>query len=164
MITQTFLERFMDDSLLMTDEECGRYAKLLSLQYKFGRLDKSVFFMTCKETDRNILEEFICIDNVYYHEVLDKELERVKAYSDSRRKNRMTKRAMSKTKKVYPGKEAPEDWVEPTLKEIQGYCIEQRNGVNAVDFLNFWTTKDWIKGGKHVSNWKALCGEWARNK
>ena len=53
----------------------------------------------------------------------------------------------------------------PTIEEIQKYCDERKNGINANAFYDFYESKDWMVGKNKMKDWKACIRTWeSRNK
>ena len=43
----------------------------------------------------------------------------------------------------------------PTIEQIQEYCIERNNGINAEAFYDFYESKNWYVGKNKMSDWIA---------
>ena len=51
----------------------------------------------------------------------------------------------------------------PTLEEVQAYCIERENSVDAAHFLDYYAANGWVQGkGKPIKDWKACVRTWER--
>lgn len=50
----------------------------------------------------------------------------------------------------------------PTLLEIQTYCKERQNTVDASKFFNFYESKGWMVGKNKMKNWKAAIHTWEK--
>ena len=48
----------------------------------------------------------------------------------------------------------------PTLSEVQAYCAERNNNVDAETFVNFYQSKDWYVGKNKMKDWKAVIRTW----
>ena len=53
-----------------------------------------------------------------------------------------------------------EKFTKPTINEIQEYCTERNNSVNAESFFNFYESKDWYVGKNKMKDWKAAIRTW----
>ena len=53
-----------------------------------------------------------------------------------------------------------ERFVKPTIEEIEEYCKERNNGIDAVMFYNFYESKDWMVGKNKMKDWKACIRTW----
>ena len=72
-----------------------------------------------------------------------------------------------KTDSVEPGEEerkkvAPkkERFKPPTVQEVQDYCNERQNGIQAYTFVNFYQSKGWKVGNQPMKDWKAAVRTW----
>ena len=76
----------------MTDEEVGKYIRLLCLQHQKGHLKEKDMLNICKEFNEDIFSKFKKDDEGnYYNERLEYESNKRKEYSESRRNNRRKK-------------------------------------------------------------------------
>lgn len=57
-----------------------------------------------------------------------------------------------------------ERFVKPTIEEIEEYCKERNNGIDAVLFYNFYESKNWYVGKTKMVNWKNCIITWERNR
>lgn len=56
-------------------------------------------------------------------------------------------------------------FIPPTPEEVQQYCIERCNGINAQNFIDFYNAKGWMVGKNKMKDWKAAVRTWEnRNK
>lgn len=53
-------------------------------------------------------------------------------------------------------------FTKPKIEEIQQYCIERNNGINAEAFYDFYESKNWYVGKNKMSDWKACVRTWER--
>lgn len=51
-------------------------------------------------------------------------------------------------------------FVPPTLEEVQAYCVERKNNVDAQRFIDFYTAKGWLVGKNKMKDWKACVRTW----
>ena len=83
---------FLSGTMLMTDEEIGQYIKLICLQHQKGHLKEKDILNICKTHNEEIFSKFkIDEEGNYYNERLETEINKRKAYSESRRNNRKKK-------------------------------------------------------------------------
>ena len=83
---------FLSGTMLMTDEEVGKYIILLCLQHQKGHLKEKDMLNICKEFNEDIFSKFKKDDEGnYYNERLEYESNKRKEYSESRRNNRRKK-------------------------------------------------------------------------
>lgn len=52
------------------------------------------------------------------------------------------------------------NFAKPTIDEIQQYCSERNNGINAEAFYDFYESKDWYVGKNKMKDWKACIRTW----
>ena len=53
----------------------------------------------------------------------------------------------------------------PTVDEIQAYCDERLNGIDAQQFFDYYEARGWKYGtGKPMVDWKAAVRTWERNR
>lgn len=55
-------------------------------------------------------------------------------------------------------------FVVPTLDEVKLYCLERKNNINAENFIDFYTSKNWYIGKNKMKDWKACVRTWERNR
>jgi hypothetical protein len=74
----------------MTDEQVGRYIRLMCLQHQKGHLSESVVLSVMGgEIDKEVIGKLKRDDDgLYYNERLDEEMSKRRKYSESRAKNR----------------------------------------------------------------------------
>lgn len=63
--------------------------------------------------------------------------------------------APARTRKVF---------VPPTADEVRAYCAERGNGIDADDFVDFYTGKGWFVGKNKMVDWKAAVRTWERGR
>lgn len=59
-----------------------------------------------------------------------------------------------------PKKEA---FKKPTLEEVQAYCEERHNGVDAERFFNYYESVGWRVGKNPMKDWRAAVRTWERS-
>lgn len=81
---------FLTGTYTMTDEQVGKYIRLLCLQHQRGHLLENHMVSVCKTYDEAIYGKFIQDDEGrYYNERLEQEVEKRVKFNDSRRLNGM---------------------------------------------------------------------------
>ena len=89
---------FLSGTMLMTDEELGKYIRLLCLQHQQGYLSKED--IESFNLSKRVLDKFKKDENGnYFNERLSIEITKRKAYSESRRQNRKKKETKEKDMK-----------------------------------------------------------------
>ena len=51
----------------------------------------------------------------------------------------------------------------PTLEEVEEYCKERNNNINAQKFIDFYESKGWKVGKTPMKDWKACIRTWEGN-
>lgn len=51
----------------------------------------------------------------------------------------------------------------PTLEEVEAYCFERNNNVDAQSFIDFYSAKGWMIGKNKMKDWKAAVRTWEKN-
>lgn len=93
---------FLSGTMLMTDEEIGQYIKLICLQHQKGHLKEKDMLNICKTYNEDIFSKFKKDEEGnYYNERLENEVNRRKAYSESRRNNRKKKDIKEEKNETY---------------------------------------------------------------
>lgn len=52
---------------------------------------------------------------------------------------------------------------QPTLEEVQAYCIERQNSVDAERFIDYYTSNGWKVGKNPMKDWKSAVRTWERS-
>lgn len=55
-------------------------------------------------------------------------------------------------------------FVKPTLSEIEQYCIERNNNINAAQFYDHYESNGWKVGKNSMKDWKAAVRTWERSE
>lgn len=50
----------------------------------------------------------------------------------------------------------------PTLEEVQAYCLERQNNVDAERFIDYYTSNGWKVGKNSMKDWKAAVRTWEK--
>ena len=61
-------------------------------------------------------------------------------------------------------KDSPKRFVPPSLEEVQAYCSERGNGIDAQSFIDFYASKGWMVGKTKMTDWKAAVRTWESRK
>ena len=62
-----------------------------------------------------------------------------------------------------PIKPKARGFVKPTVEEIESYCKERSNEVEAESFFDFYESKGWLVGKTKMKDWKAAVRNWERS-
>lgn len=90
---------FLVGTMLMSNEEVGKYIRLMCLAHqKGGYLTKEDMFKICNTSDIDVINKFKVDDEgIYYNERLLSEIVKRSKYSESRRSNRTKKEVKNDT-------------------------------------------------------------------
>lgn len=79
---------FLSGTFTMSNEQIGKYIRLLCIQHQKGVLSEKDMLHICGSYDEDIYSKFKKSEHGYYNERLNFEAERRKNYTESRRNNR----------------------------------------------------------------------------
>lgn len=51
-------------------------------------------------------------------------------------------------------------FIPPTLAEVEAYCFTRNNSVNAQQFIDFYSSKNWYVGKNKMTDWRASVRLW----
>ena len=54
--------------------------------------------------------------------------------------------------------------IPPMLAEVEAYCNERKNGIDAEQFIAFYQSKDWMIGKNKMKDWKSAIITWEKKK
>jgi len=156
---------FLTGTMTMSDEQVGKYIRLLCLQHQQGRLTEEDMNNICKTYDERIFKKFDKDDIGYFNKRLDDEIIRRRKYSESRSKNRTGKKSKNisktydkhmETETETENKRKKKVFVPPLIEEVKDYFKE--NGYEellAIKFFNSYNVADWVDSkGNKIRNWK----------
>ena len=55
-------------------------------------------------------------------------------------------------------------FIPPSREEVQAYCKERNNNVDAERFIDYYTSNGWMVGKNKMKDWKASVRTWERNE
>jgi len=157
---------FLTGTMLMTMEQKGKYITLLCLQHQKGHLTEKDMLNICLAYDEDIWNKFQKDkEGLFYNARLRSEIERRKAYSESRRQNR-TKKNISSTYVLHMENENENEIVDrkkrgagekkPSIEDVKDFFREKGYSQDtAVKAFEYYSINQWKDGnGKPVKNWK----------
>jgi hypothetical protein len=93
---------FLTGTMFMDNEQVGKFIRLMCAQHQKGRLSEKDMLKICGTHDVDIFEKFERDEaGNYFNPRLEQEVDKRKAYSESRRNNRKKKEDMLITSKTY---------------------------------------------------------------
>lgn len=169
---------FLTGTMTLTDEQVGKYIRLLCLQHQKRRLSEKDMLHICKTYDEDIWCKFARDDAGYYNERMAAEADKRRNYAESRRNNRK-KKDMSNISKTYVHHMENENenenkdlnkskkvasFQKPTLEQVEEYMKERGMSNYASRFHNFYESKGWMVGKNKMKDWKAAVRNWEDDK
>ena len=79
-------------------------------------------------------------------------------------KNDKNKRINKESNTNVLPKKAQNSFVPPTVEEVEAYCTERGNGIDAQSFVDFYESKGWMVGKNKMKVWKAAVRTWENEK
>lgn len=173
---------FITGTMFMNNEEVGAYIRCLCMQHQKGHLSKEEMLQICgdKLLEKILLKFKRDSKGFYYNKRMDEEIEKRENYSKSRANNRKSKKTydedmknISKTYEKHMENENENENInenikinsfkKPTLEEVETYCKERNNNVNAQKFIDFYESKGWMIGKSKMRDWKACVRTWEKD-
>jgi hypothetical protein len=144
-----YTQDFITGTLLMTDEQRGKYIMLLCLQHQNGKLTERDMLKICKEKDEDIWCKFYQEDGFYYNKRMLLETQKRNNYTESRRKNLQKSTHMDSHMEPHMENENENENInrDEERKKVFDNFRKQYPGTkrgNEVEFANFVKKhKDW---------------------
>ena len=89
---------FSTGTQFFTDEQLGKYIRLLMAQHQLGHLEEKHMLIICKSYDKDVFSKFDKDEQgLYFNKRLENEIVKRKKYSESRSKNRKSENDISKS-------------------------------------------------------------------
>lgn len=86
-----YSDNFLSGTMFFTDEQVGKYMRLLCAQHQHGHLSEKHMLHICKTYDKDIWDKFTKDESgLFYQPRLETEVEKRKNFTESRRKNRLS--------------------------------------------------------------------------
>lgn len=130
---------FLTGTMTMTDEQVGKYIRLLCLQHQKGILSENDMNFICKSDD-SIRDKFIKIENGFYNKRLRDEAEKRANYCQSRSKNKQGKTLINKEIKHIKKKQ----------KTYDLHMEDENVIVNVIEYLNKTANKNFKTDSKNA--------------
>lgn len=145
---------FLSGTFTMTNEQVGKYIRLLCLQHQKGKLTEKDMLSICKAYDFEIWDKFIKDGDSFYNERMYNETVRRQKFSESRRNNAKSPKNDSTSKAYAKHMETETETINETITE----------DVN-VDFEWFWNHYEKKVGEKNKlkKKWNKLSDEERQN-
>ena len=169
---------FLTGTLLMSMEQKGKFITLLCIQHQKGHLSEKDMLHICGSYDEDVFTKFQKDEHGKFYNIrLEEEVDKRKAYSESRRNNRKKKEDMNNTSLSYvqhmENENENEDLIEkkkvarfqkPTIEQLKEYMSEQGMNDIAENWLNHYEANGWMVGKVKMKDWKASVRTWKTNQ
>ena len=169
---------FLTGTLLMSMEQKGKFITLLCIQHQKGHLSEKDMLHICGSYDEDVFTKFQKDEHGKFYNIrLEEEVDKRKAYSESRRNNRKKKEDMNNTSSSYvehmENENENEDLIEkkkvarfqkPTIEQLKEYMSEQGMNDIAENWLNHYEANGWMVGKNKMKDWKASVRTWKTNQ
>jgi len=84
---------FLTGTMFMSDEQVGKYIRLLCVQHQYGTIDENHMKIICKSHDKDIISKFQKDGSGnYFNQRLKDEIDKRKRYCESRSANKLGKK------------------------------------------------------------------------
>jgi hypothetical protein len=169
---------FLTGTLLMSMEQKGKFITLLCIQHQKGHLSEKDMLHICGSYDEDVFTKFQKDEQGKFYNIrLEEEVDKRKAYSESRRNNRKKKEDMNNTSSSYvqhmENENENENLIEkkkvarfqkPTIEQLKEYMREQGMNDIAENWLNHYEANGWMVGKVKMKDWKASVRTWKINQ
>jgi hypothetical protein len=169
---------FLTGTLLMSMEQKGKFITLLCIQHQKGHLSEKDMLHICGSYDEDVFTKFQKDEQGKFYNIrLEEEVDKRKAYSESRRNNRKKKEDINNTSLSYvqhmENENENEDLIEkkkvarfqkPTIEQLKEYMTEQGMNDIAENWLNHYEANGWMVGKVKMKDWKASVRTWKTNQ
>jgi len=172
---------FISGTLTMSDEDVGKYIRLLCLQHQKGHLTEKDMLYICSTYVEDVYEKFeIDADGLYYNKRMENETKKRKKYSESRRKNilnRYKQKGISaptyvathvlhmenenedKKEGIVKGRKQT---ARPTIEDVKNYAGGVGLIIDAGAFIDHYESNGWKVGRAQMKDWRAAVRNWCR--
>ena len=137
---------FLSGTFTMTDEQVGKYIRLLCLQHQKGKLTEKDMLSICKAYDNEIWEKFEQVDGFFINDRMYNEAIRRSKFTESRRNNAKSVKTDSISKAYAQHMETETETIN---KDIFINNIEPFKNLlseSYQEFIDYWTEPS--KSGK----------------
>ena len=169
---------FLTGTLLMSMEQKGKFITLLCIQHQKGHLSEKDMLHICGSYDEDVFTKFQKDEQGKFYNIrLEEEVDKRKAYCESRRNNRKKKEDVNNISSSYvehmENENENEDLIEkkkvarfqkPTIEQLKEYMNEQGMNDIAENWLNHYEANGWMVGKNKMKDWKASVRTWKTNQ
>lgn len=138
---------FLIGTTFMSNEEVGKYIKLLCMQHQQGHISEEDFYKICSKQDIKVIEKFkLDKNNKYFNKRMDEEIDKRLNYSKSRSSNR--KANPNKTK------EKQDNHMNNICKSYEKHMENENININDNDNTN--KEKEIVKRKNHLEDYNEI--------
>lgn len=84
--------------------------------------------------------------------------------SQTSQKDKDKDKEYKETLPIGSAKKAAPAFRPPTVEEVKAYCLERKNKVDAVRFVDYYTANGWKVGKNPMKDWRAAVRTWERDE
>jgi hypothetical protein len=186
---------FLTGTMLLNMEQKGKYITLLCLQHNKGKLTEKDMLNICGSYDADVFAKFTKDeDGCFFNERLSLEVQKRKAYSESRRNNRIKKDVSNISKTYVPHMENENEninevivedanekkttrkkFVKPHENDVynlmgelnavgKNFMSEDKLVNFARTFMDHYEANGWIVGKTPMKDWQSTVKNWMRRE
>jgi len=161
---------FITGVAFMSDEQVGKYIRLLCMQHLHGHLSEKHMMHICKTYDADIFAKFKKDDDgLYYNQRVEDEINKRKNFTDSRKANRISKKTIISStyeKHMSPHMENENENENENKDESKNEKkakpkVEITMPWTSAKFINYWATWKDYKSQDHKFKFKSAGSEQA---
>ena len=143
---------FLSGTFTMSNEQVGKYIRLLCLQHQKGKLTEKDMLSICKAYDDEIWCKFTKEDGLFYNERMYNETVRRQKFSESRRNNAKSPKNDSTSKAYAQHMETETETITETINRTK-----TKTEILDVQFEDWWLWYDYkISKDKAKKSWNKL--------
>lgn len=65
---------------------------------------------------------------------------------------------------LIPPRGKRERFTPPSVEEVAAYCLERKNGIDAEEFISFYSSKGWKVGTSPMKDWRSAVITWEKKR
>ena len=143
---------FLSGTFTMTNEQVGKYIRLLCLQHQKGKLNEKDMLSICSAYDVDIWDKFKIEDGVFINERMHNEAVRRQKFSESRRNNAKSPKNDSTSKAYAKHMETETETINETIT-----INKTKTKIHDFKFEEWWLMYDYkISKDKAKKSWDKL--------
>lgn len=136
---------FLSGTYTMTDEQVGKYIKLLCYQHQKGKLTEKDMLSICKGHDEDVYAKFDIVDGFYINKRMYEEADKRSKFTESRRKNASAKHMLNHMPNHMEDENENEN-----INEVKDVLVYPNT-----EFKNIWSEWKQYKKDEHRDTYKS---------